>query len=110
MAVLSNPISIELRLGSSLALPILGFKFRPEHSEALWAGSCHPTKSFAQELVLFLAFQAETLGFLVEMGKFPGSTHPVGKVFGQGGALASGHPHPMKTGDGVPADVPLRVE
>jgi len=44
------------------------------------------------------------------MGKFLGGFHPVGKVFGQGGALTARDARAVEAGDGVPADVSLGVK
>src|SRR2546427_9892067 len=44
------------------------------------------------------------------MAKFPGGFQPFGKSFGQGGALSPGNACAMEPGDGVPAEVALRVE
>ena len=62
-------------------------EFRAESADAFWACARIPVKTNAQELVLFFTFQAAAEGFVVEVGKFLGGFHPVGKVFGQGGAL-----------------------
>ena len=98
------------RGSTSLALPILSFEFRPESADAFGACARVPAKTSAQELVLLFTFQAEAEGFFVEMAKFPGGFHPFGKSFGKGGALAPGNAHAVESGDGVPADVPLRVK
>jgi len=60
--------------------------------------------------MLLFTFQAEAEGLLFEFGKFPGGFHSFGKSFGKGGTLALGNTRPVQAGDGVPADVSLRVK
>ena len=86
------------------------FEFRPEPVDLFWACARVPAKTSAQELVLLFTFQAEAEGLFFELGKFPCGFHSFGKSFGKGGTLAFGNARPVQAGDGVPADVSLRIK
>ena len=109
--------SVALRRARNIGRNLLCFlqrpsalEFRPESADAFWAGARHPAKTRAEEFVLCFAFEAAAEGFLVEMAKLLGGSHPFGKSFGKGGALTPGEARAVEAGDGVPADVSLWVK
>lgn len=85
-------------------------EFRPEHTDAFGTCASHPAKTGAEKFMLCFAFQAASESFLVEVPKFPGRFHPVGKVPGEGVALSSVNANTMETGNGVPADVTFGIK
>ena len=89
---------------------VLFFEFRPQPADAFRARFWHPTKTSAEEGVFLFPFEVEPAGFFVEATEFLCELHPLGKSLGKSYPLASRNADAMKAGNGIPADVALRVE